>query len=150
MTDITDMTLTPHEYIKKEIILVARKAGHLPDYMDLLGSKRVEEVYSKWEENDPDMLYESEYEFREGSIPTDISPDWSRHYESRSVAHKMSDGTWVGWTFWYGGGKHGKPSAMEWMEEAYFLDVVEEEKLVVVREFKKITFESCSKTKLGL
>lgn len=24
------------------------------------------------------------------------------------------DGTWVGWTYWYGGGKYAEPSAIPW------------------------------------
>jgi hypothetical protein len=36
---------------------------------------------------------------------------------------------------WFGGGKHGEPGAVEWMEDAYHLTCHEEEKLVVVRTF---------------
>lgn len=37
----------------------------------------------------------------------------------------------------YGGGKHGEPEAIDWIEHAYNLDCIEEEKLVVVRTFSK-------------
>ena len=76
------------------------------------------------------------YEFREGQVETDVTCEWCRHYESKSVAANI-DGTWIGWTYWYGGGKHGEPEAVAWMEDAYFLDVTEEEKLVTVRTFTK-------------
>lgn len=36
---------------------------------------------------------------------------------------------------WYGGGKHGEPGAMPWMEEAYDVSCAEEEKVVTVRTF---------------
>ena len=49
----------------------------------------------------------------------------------------MPDGSWVGWTYWYGGGKHAEPEVMDWMGEAYPLDCVEEEKMVTVRTFTK-------------
>ena len=75
--------------------------------------------------------------FIEGEVETDISTEWSRHYESNGVASRMPDGSWVGWTYWYGGGKHGEPGAIDWMSEAYDLDVVEEEKIVIVRTFTK-------------
>lgn len=76
-------------------------------------------------------------EFRSGECETRIPCEFSRNYESKSVAAKMCDGSWIGWTYFYGGGKHGEPEAVEWMEYAYELDVVETEKMVVVREFKR-------------
>jgi len=48
-----------------------------------------------------------------------------------------SCGDWVGWTYWYGGGKHGEPDAIDWLSDAYNLIVTEEEKLVVVRTYTK-------------
>lgn len=66
---------------------------------------------------------------------TGLDAPHSRHYESRSVAAPMLDGSWVGWTYWYGGGKHGQPSEMPWMEDAY--DVTMEEVMMPVKVFKK-------------
>lgn len=94
---------------------------------------RVEELWEEYEEE----LYDYVYEFREGEVQTNIDADYSRHYESYSVAAKCPDGSWVGWTYWYGGGKHGEPEAIDWMEHSYDLDCVEEEKLVVVQTFSK-------------
>ncbi len=68
---------------------------------------------------------------------TGLPCDWSRCYESKSVAGKMGD-KWVGWTYWYGGGKHSEPTAIDWISDAYFLDVKEEEKVVKVRTFAKV------------
>jgi len=83
------------------------------------------------------LTYEIVSEFRDGQVETDIPCDWSRHYESKSVAAKCCDGSWVGWTYWYGGGKHGEPQSVQWMEDAYDLDVTETVKMMTVREFKK-------------
>lgn len=94
---------------------------------------KVEELWEEYEEE----LYDYVYEFREGEVQTNIEADYSRHYESYSVAAKCPDGSWVGWTYWFGGGKHGEPEAIDWMEYAYDLDCVEEEKLVVVQTFSK-------------
>lgn len=95
-----------------------------------------DEVEELWDEHYED-LYDYKYEFREGEHDTNVPCDSSRHYESKSVSAQCPDGTWVGWTYWYGGGKHGEPEAIDWIEHAYNLDCVEEEKLVIVRKFTK-------------
>jgi hypothetical protein len=80
-------------------------------------------------------LREACNEIRTSGTKTGIpSRDWSRHYEQHEVGALLAD-RWVGWTYWYGGGKHGEPEAIDWMSEAYFLDVTEEERTVVVRTF---------------
>ena len=85
-----------------------------------------------------DYITEEEYEFRgKYDQETDIAADCSRYYESKSVAKKLSDERWVGWTYWYGGGKHGNPEEMDWIPYAYFLDVTEEEKVMTVYTFEK-------------
>jgi len=83
------------------------------------------------------LHWDYEYEFREGQVETKF-PEYSSHYEAKSVARKMTDGTWVGWVYWYGGGKYGTPEDIEWMKDAYDLELIETEKLVVVQEFKRI------------
>jgi hypothetical protein len=76
-------------------------------------------------------------EFRSGLRNTEIEPPYSRHYEARSVAAKMFDGSYVGWTYFYGGGKYGDPESIDWMSDAYDLDHKAEEKLVTVHTFTK-------------
>jgi hypothetical protein len=44
---------------------------------------------------------------------------------------------YVGWSYWYGGGKHSDPGAVDWMNSAYFLDVKEEETVVIVKTFTR-------------
>jgi hypothetical protein len=79
-----------------------------------------------------DEVSEAESELR-GSYTheTGIKCDYSRHYESKSVARQFGD-KWVGWTYWYGGGKHGEPESVEWMEHAYFVEAKEETQVVLV------------------
>jgi hypothetical protein len=86
---------------------------------------------------DYDLAHDAKAEVREGEVETGIPCDWSRHYESKSVAVKVDDGSWVGWTYWYGGGKHGAPGEVEWIEDAYHVNVTEEEKMMTVRTFTK-------------
>jgi hypothetical protein len=78
------------------------------------------------------------YEFRCCGEDSGLKSPYSRHYETKEVAAKLKNGLWVGWTFWYGGGKHSDPDSIPWMEDAYFLDVKETEQTVIVREFFKI------------
>ena len=82
-----------------------------------------------------DEYWDAKSEVRSGEFETGLKCDWSRHYESKAVASKLPDGSWVGWTYWYGGGKHGEPESIDWIEDAYDLDCKEEEKLVIVRTF---------------
>lgn len=95
-----------------------------------------EEIEDLWDEN-YDEVQDIKYEFREGQVETNIPCEYCRHYESNSVAAQCPDGTWVGWTYWYGGGKHGEPEAIDWIEHAYDLDCVEEQKMVTIQTFSK-------------
>jgi hypothetical protein len=116
-----------------------------PDALDLIIKSRwgkiitkdnIDEAYQKILV-DPEEHYDFEHEFRHGSVNTHIPCEWDRNYESRSVGTQLTDGTWIGWTYWYGGGKHGQPEAEEWMSKAYELEVEEEEKTVIIKTFTK-------------
>jgi hypothetical protein len=74
---------------------------------------------------------------------TGLQPEYSRHYEAKEVARELYPGIWVGWTYWYGGGKHGEPECMPWLEDSYLLDVTTE--MQPVHIFKKV--EPLPKTK---
>ena len=115
--------LSPEYKIKQEIINLALAWDDKPP-VNLSTEEEVDELWDEF-----DYLCDAKSEIREGDVETDVPCDYSRHYESKSVAMKCVDGTWVGWTYWYGGGKHGEPEAIDWMEYAYNLDVKEEEKL---------------------
>ena len=71
-------------------------------------------------------------EMRSGDLETGLPTGPTYNYAGKSVAAKMPDGTWVGWTYWHGGGKHSNPSQIPWMEEAYSLAVHEETRVVKV------------------
>jgi len=86
---------------------------------------------------DEDDHWDAQDEIRSGEVETGLRCEHSRHYEADAVAAKMPDGTWVGWTYWYGGGKHGQPESIEWMYSAYAVDCIEEEKMVTVRTFSR-------------
>lgn len=127
--------MTPQQKIRAIVLTMAREydQGETPG-----AELTAENIDEEWDAVNSDVLQEAKYEAREGSVETKIPCDYSRHYESKSVAAQAPDGSWVGWTYWYGGGKHGEPEAIDWMADAYDLACVEEEKLVTVRTFSKL------------
>ena len=127
--------ISPANKVKQEIINLARMWNEEPE-VNLSTNEEIEELYD--EMLDQDILWDAIGEIRCGEHETEVPCDYSRHYESKSVAMKCVDNSWVGWTYWYGGGKHGEPEAVDWIEYAYNLDVEEKEQLVVVRKFKKV------------
>lgn len=131
--------MNPTQKIKKDILFLAQKEEpSLFTFTSLETGKDVDETWEQAQEGEgQDVVGEIEREFREGEFSTGIKSQFSRHYEAKEVGAKLSDGSVVGWTFWFGGGKHGEPEAIGWMEDAYDLDCVEEEKVVLCRTFKK-------------
>lgn len=126
--------MTPEQKLKKEILLRHMTNNDI-NFEGAINKDNVEELYQKLV--DEDLHWDYKNELREGSFETGIACNYSRHYECKSVAMKMSDGSWIGWTYWYGGGKFGEPEAIDWMSEAYELNYKEEEKVVIVRTFEK-------------
>lgn len=121
------LILSEYDAAYKDYEMIVREFGDIDNAYDF--------VYDGDDQYD---LLDVEGELRKGEIETNIDSPLSRHYENKSVAAQAPDGSWVGWTYWYGGGKHGEPEAIDWMNEAYNLDCVAEEKLVVVRTFTKV------------
>lgn len=101
-------------------------------------AETIDELYEQAESNDDGSLQDARNDVRCGQVETEVESPWSRHYEAKSVAAQAPDGSWIGWTYWYGGGKHGEPEAVDWIPHAYALTCTEEEKVVVVRNFAKV------------
>jgi len=121
--------MTPKQKIKREIL---NEIGY-GDFTD----ENIDERYNFLLVNQC-ANYDLENEFRESGEKTNIECPLSRLYESQSVARKLSDGTWIGWTYWFGGGKHGEPEAIDWMTDAYELKIESEtEKVIIIRTFSK-------------
>lgn len=118
--------MTPQQKLKRHIIEESEYVGEIT-------ADNVDSTYERLSENY--ALQDVEQEIREGEIETHLAAPFSRHYESKSVAAKMSDGTWIGWVYWYGGGKHGEPEAIDWMPEAVELDCMEEQVMMTKRTF---------------
>lgn len=129
--------MTPLNKVRLLVLMKARAWGEddIPEIDTLTTDKAVEDAY---ETAGADYaLQDAENDVREGEEETDIPREYDRNYESKSVAAQLPNGSWVGWTYWYGGGKHGNPEEIEWMEDAYDLTCVEETQTVVVRKFSK-------------
>lgn len=123
--------LTPQQYIKWMLIKRGAELGYDRCSEVVIVLDTIDDLYDDLE----DELQDVRYEFREGGVETHMPCRYSRHYESYSVAAQAPDGQWVGWTYWYGGGRDAEPEAIDWEQDAYFLDCIEEEKVVTVRTF---------------
>ncbi len=132
---MSDSKLTPQQKVK--FLILSRAADFAekpaPEYGELTGLQIDADFESLSNE---DECQDAQNEVRNGDVETGLKCDWSRHYESKAVAAKLPDGSWVGWTYWYGGGKHGEPESIEWIDYAYNLTCTEEEKVVLVRTFE--------------
>lgn len=128
--------MTPEQKIKHLILLKDHEMyGEGRDPLPEITADNIDELFDAAEEDEP--LYDGRSETREGTAETGLPCDYSRHYESKAVSAQYIDGSWVGWTYWYGGGKHGEPEEVDWIEYAYDLTCTEEEKVVTVRTFSK-------------
>jgi hypothetical protein len=129
------MSMTPEQKIKWAILEQAVACGSIV-VPEPITADNIDNFYEELLVM-PSRHWDYVSEFRESGTPTGLQCEFSRHYESDAVAAQMPDGTWVGWTYWYGGGKHGEPEAIDWMGQAYFVDCHEEEKMMVVQTFTK-------------
>lgn len=131
--------MTPLQKVKHLVLINAMDSSGLPA-PEGVTTENIDTLYAHARENpetEDSMVDAERSEVRGGEVETGIPCEWSRHYESKSVAAKAPDGSWVGWTYWFGGGKHGEPEAVDWMGDAYDLNCVEEEKMTVTRTFTK-------------
>lgn len=127
--------MTPAQKLKHAILLRAVKLENIKPIEVQVSAENVGQLYDESDEGWE--LQDGRNEMRSGEVATGIECEWSRHYESKAVAAQMPDGSWVGWTYWFGGGKHGAPETIDWMDDAYDINVTEEEKMVLVRTFKQ-------------
>ena len=129
--------MTPEQKIKHLILIRHAELNGQDAAMTQLTAGEVEKQYDDLME--AEEHWDPTSEVRGGEFETGLPTDWSRHYESKAVAAKYIDGSWVGWTYWYGGGKHAEPEAIDWIDQAYDLTCVEEEKVVTVRTFTQVS-----------
>lgn len=134
--------MTPTQKIKKHLLnrLAVSDSLQLPE---LATGEQVDIVYAQYGSTHGDELHDISSGVRAGQVQTSLLPyicnaRLLRDYDADMVATQMDDGSWVGWTYWHGGGRHGEPSAIQWMEDAIELSCVETEKVIIERTFSTI------------
>jgi hypothetical protein len=125
------MKMTPEQKIKWAIL--NKNALWAKKPMPKVTAENIDDLYENEE-----CTGDAEDEIRGGEVNTKLDCETSRHYESNAVAALMPDGSWVGWTYWYGGGKHSDPDSIDWMDESYDIEIKEKEVTKMVRTFTKI------------
>lgn len=129
-------TMTPVQKIKW--LVLAKAAKWCKEEPPPYPCANVDDLYDAADKDG--AMQDARDDVRCSGEETGLEAEWSRHYESNAVATQLPDGTWVGWTYWYGGGKHGQPESIQWMEHAY--DVTAREETRVVRVFSREGAES--------
>jgi hypothetical protein len=135
------MSMTAYQKVKWLVILCAHEWAKVtpPE----ITSQNIDELYEQFAEGScavSGQMQDSRNEIRASGTRTGLVTPYDRamrNYEYEEVATQAPDGSWVGWTYWYGGGKHSEPTAIPWMETAYDLNVQEREKVIIERTFTK-------------
>ena len=129
--------MTAQQKVKALVLLHIRSWGN---EVEPITKETLDEVWDSFADGDcEDTLRDAVNDIRGGQAETGFTCPVSRHFEAKSVGAKLPDGSWVGWTYWYGGGKHSYPQEIEWMSEAYDLTCAEEQKVVTVQTFAKVS-----------
>lgn len=115
---------TAAELIREHLKLDHLEAEHREQYPNSSDEERERDVET-WK-------HEAMEEFRGSGERTGLTPrQWSRHYECEILATKIGE-TWVAWPHWYGGGKHGCPEDIPWIDDAFYPEVRQETRVVNV------------------
>jgi hypothetical protein len=120
--------MTPQQKLKH--LVLTRYAEWTDASLPEITDETIDQVYDNLEAHDDGNLQDACNEVRCSGQATGLACEVSRHYESKAVAAQHPDGSWIGWTYFFGGGKHGRPEEMPWMEDAYEVHVVGERTIV--------------------
>jgi len=128
--------MTPSQKIKWAIVACFSRwnKSDPPEYP----CEDIDQIYDEAVDNSPDMMLGAANEVRCSGIETGLQSPPSGYYETKELAKRMPDGTWVGWTYRYGGGKHSNPEEIPWIFYAYDVSCHEEDKVVTVRTFGRV------------
>lgn len=122
--------------LKKHIIEYAKEHGW--EYNGPLNAKEeLDEAMALMHEQ---IGCDAQQDIMEGEWETNITPESSRYCETESVAVKDNYGNYIGFTRYYGGGKHFNAYAWydESIEGAYYLNCEEKEVLTIQRTWSKV------------
>lgn len=122
--------------LKKYIVEYAKKHGFQHE-----GSlKTKEQIDAAMSVMHDQIGCDAQQDIMEGEWETNITPDYSRHCETESVAVKDNYGNYIGFTRYFGGGKHFDCAEnYEYIiEHAYYLTCQEKEVLTIERTWAKV------------
>lgn len=127
--------MTPTQKIKWAIL--ALEARWNKKQLPAITTENVDELYEALvaEDGHWDPMEEIRCTGIASKLTRQVDYQAQRHYEYKEVAAEMPDGTWVGWTYWHGGGKFGEPRAIDWMNDAYFVEHREEPIVIINHVF---------------
>lgn len=119
----------------KHLILLRGKDFELIPSDVEINEENIDEVFNQysadWE------LQDAQEDIRCSGSATDLATPYSRHYECDFVARQAVDGSWIGWPYWYGGGKYSEPESIDWLSDVVDLDCTEKEVTKIERTFAK-------------
>lgn len=121
--------------LKHLILDVAINFG-MPKPEEAITADNIDALYQK--ADDDDWLQDPRNEVRGGQFMPDLPSPHSRNYEPYEVAARYFDGSYIGWTYWTGGGKHSNPEEIDFVSDAYDVTCTEEVQTVTVRSFSKV------------
>lgn len=128
--------MTPTQKIKWKILALA--AAWEKESLPPVTAENVDALYDALVARDGhwDAMNEVRSMGTETYLPNrDVPLQLARHYEYHEVAAEMPDGSWVGWTYWHGGGKFGDPEGIPWMDDAYAVLHMEKERVIIDHVF---------------
>lgn len=120
--------LTPKQKIERTVLKAVLTAEGIQENGLLDPDFDISSLIDEYDGDYRDTLSE----FRYGEYKTGLDCESTRNYEVEGVAARMLDGSYVGWKYYFGGGKHSNPKEIDWMSDAYNVNRVDEEKLVIV------------------
>ena len=127
-------TLTPEQLIKKAIVKRINEQNYADFWQFVNTPEEIDAAYDLAVEKR--IHWDFVEEIRQSGVETNLPAPCSRHYEVDIHAVKI-DNFWLAFPFYYGGGRHGEPEAMPWMEDAFFVDCKEEQVTITQRTFTK-------------
>jgi hypothetical protein len=113
------------------------KSANLTDPLDF-DEKQCEELYrSILASVLSDYLIDVQEEIRQGKVRTGLIAECGGYAESEAVAIPVTGipSLYIGWTYFFGGGKHSEPRVIEWMENCYLVKA--KDRVQTVRFFER-------------
>ena len=133
------MTKLPAPLALKKFIL-KQVAESYPDFKlpPLNTEDEIQDFYSDACSGDfSGHIQDATQDVRSYGLETSLPAPCSRHYECEVRAIQTDDG-WIGYNYWYGGGKFGNEEEIDFISDAYHVSCEEKEVLTIQRTWTKV------------